>query len=320
MDETPHSGGKEASRDAPVKQAVEPHRKNGRGFVHYVKRIVHKRRAKRENEKPEERAARLTATATVWIAIFTIVLAIVAGLTLVELILSGADTKALVGAAAKQATAADKTKDSAEKSAQASRDFADTAGDINGSINDAVKKLDAQAKAIEVTRAQSQKASDASLQADIDNFQVDQRAWVSVTSAIEGVFDPDKAIEVPFRMHNLGRTPARHAVLNIAIGRFARSQKPPDPLRWDKSAPLGDIQPDSILTDNLQLSPLGIPIGQPLYDHLLNGDGFIVVRGKLTYDDAFKFSHWTDFCWVFSPRTKTLDMCIEHNEVDNENR
>jgi hypothetical protein len=64
-----------------------------------------------------------------------------AGLTLVELILGGADTKASVDAAGKQTTAAEEIKDAADKSATASRDFADTAGLVNGSIGDAVVKF-----------------------------------------------------------------------------------------------------------------------------------------------------------------------------------
>lgn len=58
-------------------------------------------------EAKQDPSARLTAVATAWIAAFTVVLAIVAALTLWQLIRGGADTKASVDASAKQAAAAE---------------------------------------------------------------------------------------------------------------------------------------------------------------------------------------------------------------------
>jgi hypothetical protein len=43
---------------------------------------VYKRRTKKQEESPVDRAARQTANATIWLAVFTVVLAVVSGLTL----------------------------------------------------------------------------------------------------------------------------------------------------------------------------------------------------------------------------------------------
>ncbi|MGD1096774.1 MAG: hypothetical protein ABSB35_32875 [Bryobacteraceae bacterium] len=59
-----------------------------------------------EPKSSADKAADRTATATVWIAIFTIILALVSGFTLYEVIEGGTDTHALAVAAGKQAEAA----------------------------------------------------------------------------------------------------------------------------------------------------------------------------------------------------------------------
>jgi len=138
-------------------------------LVSYIKRKVHERRTKKEKESPADKAARVTASATRWMAIFTVVLAIVAILTLCVLIQGGADTKALVDAAKKQACAA-------SKNAQAARDFADTASKINGNISDAVGKLDAQARATQQASRSAVKA----MAAQLDAFKDAQSARLSI--------------------------------------------------------------------------------------------------------------------------------------------
>jgi hypothetical protein len=43
-------------------------------FINYVKRNLDRRAAKKQQEKPADKAARVTATATKWMAFFTLVL------------------------------------------------------------------------------------------------------------------------------------------------------------------------------------------------------------------------------------------------------
>jgi hypothetical protein len=113
------------------------------GMVAKIERDFAEHKASKE-ESAADRAARRTADATVGIQRLTWVLAAVAALTLCELIEGGADTKALVEASKKQARAAEQ--------------FADTAGLINQNVNDAVGKLDAQAKATEAAMKSQERA------------------------------------------------------------------------------------------------------------------------------------------------------------------
>jgi len=55
-------------------------------FIGNIERNFHERKTKKEQENPTDRMARRTANATVAIAIFTIVLAIVGAVTLIEVI------------------------------------------------------------------------------------------------------------------------------------------------------------------------------------------------------------------------------------------
>lgn len=181
-------------------EVKEPRHHWGTRFVGYVKRKLHQRRAKKQHEKPADRAARRTATATVWMAIFTVVLATVSGLTLLVLRLQlkemhegGIDTHAL-------ADATSKMKDSAEKSAQASRDFADTAGDINDSMGDAVKKLDAQAKAIQTSARAAESAAKTADQA----LHISERAYLTFGTPIDDF--QNARISIP--VYNGGHIPS----------------------------------------------------------------------------------------------------------------
>jgi hypothetical protein len=86
--------------DAHVKK---PRRHWGREILGYVNRKRYERAAKRENETPADKAARTTATATVWMALFTCLLFLVTAGTYIEIKNGGADTHDLAVAAGKQA-------------------------------------------------------------------------------------------------------------------------------------------------------------------------------------------------------------------------
>jgi hypothetical protein len=81
------NGGNDA--DAEVKQPRLP---GVRSIwdIRQIKRYFEKRKAKYKDKKAADRAARRTANATVWIAAFTVILAVVGSITLYEVIEGGA--------------------------------------------------------------------------------------------------------------------------------------------------------------------------------------------------------------------------------------
>jgi hypothetical protein len=93
-----------------------------------------------------------------------------------------------------------------KQNALAAGNFANSAQHINQGINDAVDKLQAQANATEAARLSSEAESTAALNATIENFQQEQRAWVALdTREVGGVF-PHQVFAI---LKNTGRTPAR---------------------------------------------------------------------------------------------------------------
>jgi len=104
-----HGDGKaeahEGAQAAPdVKQAFAPRKRSIWG-VGYVKRKIKERKAEREKETSDQKALRITASATKWMALFTCVLAILSFLTWWEIHTGGVDTHNLALAARDQATA-----------------------------------------------------------------------------------------------------------------------------------------------------------------------------------------------------------------------
>jgi len=68
-----------STSNAPVEA---PRKNTWIRFIGYVKRKAEERAAKKKNEAPTDQAARRTAVATIWMAIFTCILAATSGLTI----------------------------------------------------------------------------------------------------------------------------------------------------------------------------------------------------------------------------------------------
>jgi hypothetical protein len=71
-------------------------------LIHRIKHLLQERKSRREKESSADKAVRVTATATVWMAFFTFVLAFVGIVTLIEIIRGGTDTHDLALAAENQ--------------------------------------------------------------------------------------------------------------------------------------------------------------------------------------------------------------------------
>lgn len=295
-------GEPDASKQATGgKQPHKPTKKPRGGFwrwlILYTERKMHQRRSQRKKkrceEKPQDKAARQTATATKWIAVFTVVLAGVGALTLFELIQGGADTKALVGAAGDQADAA--------------QQFSDTAEDINGRMSDAVDQLGAASS-----------NARAGIKATQEAMRLDQRAWVGVLQ-VTGVPEKGKVFEIESILTNTGKTPATH------MTRFQRSMPI---LRGRKLVPDysgakdGSTVSSSILLPNQWFRGTTHAsdkvLDQSDIDLISKRDVTIYLYGKVCYKDVFGRSHWERFCSFYDPDTKSFPACANYNEVDTD--
>jgi hypothetical protein len=287
--------------DSRVREEVNMH-----PFV-YIGNKLEERRARREQETPADRAARVTATATAWMAVFTVLLALLNGVTVVilrnqlkEMHEGGVDTHALAQASSNAA-------DAAADQADASQQFSDTAEDINEGIAGAVDQLEAAAD-----------NAKASIKATQDALRLDQRAWVGTEdiSSVPTTPETDKVWDVNVSMKNSGKTPAKNILM------------------WNTEAllkALPNVNADCAEAIERQASKTMLPPngGYKALLHVANGvkmpsdwekeikdNGAIYVHGCVLYDDVFRRPHWMTYCGVYDIEHKSgFQSCLKYNDT-----
>jgi hypothetical protein len=276
-----------------------------------------------------------------WVMVFlTAVIAFTGVVGIVLVFESGGDTLKMIGAAQKQADAAD-------RQACAAKKFADTAVLINGNINDAVIKLDKQAGDTH-TLAQTANTS----------LYLEERPWVGLTPLViarkmgsDGLPSDNAEAQVV----NSGRSPSVN--VSVVSGMYVHKGKyTPDTLdqqyitrivdlkRAGKLhghvSPSGDGMYFEILPTNdphllppgdmerpilliPELSSLGtlppsIPYPIPLPGKWIVGDATVIVYGQIEYADTIRGSkHTTRFCeYRPDPTVAKLVACPVYNGMD----
>lgn len=279
-------------------------------FVGYIKRKANERRTKKQNETPTDKAARRTAVATIWMAIFTFVLASTSGLTILilknqlkEMHEGGLDTHTLAQAADTQAKKMADMSIAADKIRQAAE----------GMVTQEQRMADNSQKALEASSRQSK----ASLDATIATARVEQRAWVSAvaqTYPVQGIPQVNARFDIRVNFTNTGKTPAKN--IETCTMTFAGNidESPPDFACHAKTPPpaSGIIPPGgSTYTD----SSLTGALAAEVRDKILSDQIQIWVYGYVAYDDVFRQRHRTNFCYRVLSGGGYGD-CKNHNEMD----
>jgi hypothetical protein len=235
-----------------------------------------------------DKAVERTATATVWIALFTVVLAIVGAITLYEVIAGGTDTHDLAVQAKNQA-------DAAKTLALAAGTQADVA-------NQTMQVDQRPWMNITVGRAAMIDGRPISIPARIVNsgktpaFNVQGFAVVNLLS---GNAQPD------FN-YGSGVHPKYSFGTGTAIPNVANDQQLPVlPTYVPRSKPINPILATSEIRAGIQ-----------------DGTLYIAVYGRITYADIFGTDHWINFC-SYTQRDgaaisekATADTCGPYNDVD----
>ena len=285
-----------------------------------IKRKLQERKARHQNETPEQQAARRTATATWWIAIFTIVLAFVGGITLYEVIEGGSDTHALAVAAGKQAEAAilqAQGIESQTSAAAAQAIAAQTAADAATSAADTAKQTLTQTK-VAMDRNASQ--SKAALDASIANSHLDQRPWL-VPSGFHLSAEPstNAGITVTVSMLDTGKTPAIETI-NQSILAIATVIPPlavfrvPDPQNVNARS----FIPPGIAGASFTTDPPLIPNDLLLAEYT-NHRARLWLYAILRYSDTFQVPHWTRICayHILGQIADQFSFCPTGNDLDH---
>ena len=272
-------------------------------FVGYVKRKRHERATKKKNETPTD--ARRTAVATIWMAIFTFVLAATSGLTiwvlknqLREMHEGRIDTHALAVAAGKQA-------DAAKSQADAAQQFSDTAKEINSRMSDAVDQLKAAAD-----------NAKRSIQATEKAMRLDQRAWVGPVRISPFELRPEEVIPTIFIIvRNSGKTPSMGMTSATAM-QFVNPGQSFEPIlnKAPTPAPVDIIQPNGELYLPVDLGTTRL--NDAAINRLRSGESTLYVFGEITYSDVFGRAHFNRFCMFVAHDLKTLNSCATYNEAN----
>jgi hypothetical protein len=275
--------------------------------ITYIRNWREERRAKREQETTADRAARVTANATVWMAVFTVLLFVLNGITvfilsiqLKEMHEGGIDTHAL-------AKASENAADAASDQADAAQQFSDTAEDINGRMQEAVDQLQAAAE-----------NANTSVRATQNALRLEQRPWVFINAMDLKPPTLNDPLVVEYSIKNEGRTPAtmlKDSKISMAISLSPMNHLTDAVANTPFNTGLifpGTVYGPSVISSSTMsgspphfLGPTEIAAYSAKPPAL-----WVYVYGRLIYSDAFGVKHTTSYCQV-SNGTAIFQSCVE---------
>jgi hypothetical protein len=295
---------------ANAKQPIKKPRQSGWArLVSDVKRDTEERKSKKEKESTADRAAKRSADATYAIAAFTIVLAIVAVLTLVEVIEGGGDTKAI----------AEATKHSAYAACINSQIARDTLLQMQSAYTDTHNVASSS-----IIQAR------AGAEAEIAHVE---------PIGINGPQYYQGKIVVPLAVKNTGKTEAKNLVVRVASLLINGNEDPPFIYSFDGVAKIRTTllraNEDTLPRAESHLPQLSVNTyakegskysqvtrTSAMEQQFINGTKDVLLYGKITYEDIFGAKHWTTFCNVFEGNlvgfvTETRHKaCAEYSRAD----
>jgi hypothetical protein len=157
-------------------------------------------------------------------------------------------------------------------------------------------------------------ANMASFQATVDNFHLDQRAWVGVISIEPPNLKPRSDFFLSLHAINSGHTPALNFQSLVVLHSLGKDEPfkaayGPLPAGWTRSNRV--VQPGEQVTINTNKYALT----QEQVDWVTNGNYILYVYGKMSYDDVFGKHHHTTFCKMVISEALVED-CGTYNTAD----
>lgn len=149
----------------------------------------------------------------------------------------------------------------------------------------------------------------------LENSQLDQRAWVGPVEAIMPKAGEKPEPHLGVKIMNSGKTPARRLLTKIstqylpAEAEFAPSYK-------DNSVKPGVsvIQP-GMRINLFSLATLGVMTPQEI-DGVRTGRNILYLYGLITYEDIFGRPHSTRFCLYLQSDLSGFNACSTYNDAD----
>lgn len=161
----------------------------------------------------------------------------------------------------------------------------------------------------------SRRQTNEALKASIDQFHLDQRAWVGPTGHTTLIISEGEKLAYSIIIQNSGKTPALKMHTNISGNSVAKGT----PFTFSYEPP-NTIRSESVLQPNATsfLAPEGkTSITQGNINALKSGDYILYFYGRIDYRDVFgEKIHITTFCQYVMPDLKTVNNCSVYNTAD----
>ena len=186
-----------------------------------------------------------------------------------------------------------------------------------------------QWKTMEQTLEQSEKV----LNSTIENFRLEQRAWVGPKEVLPSIYvnkgkmvyvKEGQQVNCGVLIANSGKTPALkvNMILSLKFREPDVNFVPEHNIDATTHISTGVLQPGMAMSysasfvDLPTLKGLINPASKRLINALTNEQLRLYMFGSLNYEDIFGFPHSTEFCLFLSPDLTTFTAYKTHNEAD----
>jgi hypothetical protein len=185
--------------------------------------------------------------------------------------------------------------------------------------------------------ASAARTANQTLQSSVDAVRLDERAWVQVSVSAPS-YHINGPMTVGLHASNSGKTPSLKTTIHVATGIYSSSEKLEfvysdfheghpqvffEPFVAFKDVPY-DFPVPVMNRSAKAIAELQKPVRltQPLLADLLAQRKFMIVYGRIDYEDVFGVPHWMTFCGsqfansIASP-SETRKKCNAYNQIDN---
>jgi len=162
-----------------------------------------------------------------------------------------------------------------------------------------------------------------------EQSEIEERSWVIFDFNYSDKFklgEVSSDIWVPFRLVNIGKTPAIKVEGFVVVEELRKGERPAfvNGANHAKKMRASILYPGSDWSQDFPVPELdeggkSVLVTQPKQREYQSGNIFFIIWGQLEYFDAFHERHWVHFCHAITnnPLEKTTE-CNEYNTVDTQ--
>lgn len=164
------------------------------------------------------------------------------------------------------------------------------------------------------------KSSERSIEATRAALRLEQRAWVGIDRIQRGELVVNKPFTVEIVFTNTGKTPALDTIGQSSTQFMLKGQEPD----FRENA-VGDLRshalvlPGQVYTVTNTFEDVQ---GTPLLENatialIQKGEATIFLWGRINYSDIFGCQHWTNYCYIYTPKNGGYSAYSKGNTVDD---